>query len=135
MMKFPTKKQISILAKKYDLRVLILFGSHAIGKTHKESDLDLAFYSLHKIDEEKFYQDTASLFHRADIDLINIFTTHNHILRYRILSTGTILYEKEKGLKNQMEWQSYFDYRDFQKYYKVRETLLNQKIDRLVKGG
>ncbi len=130
-MKFPLKKDLVALAQKYHLRVLILFGSHAHGIVHRESDLDLAFFSYKSIDEEKLLMDLMKLFHRADIDLINLYHTHNHILRYQVLSTGKTLYEAEKGLKNRMEWQSYFDYMDFQKYYRERGKLLDQKIQLL----
>ena len=37
------KPQIKELAEKYGLKLVMLFGSQASGKTHKESDVDFAF--------------------------------------------------------------------------------------------
>ena len=71
------------------------------------------------------------LFKRADIDLINLKTTHNHSVRYEILSTGKVLFEAEKGLKSKMEWHSYFDFVDFKKYYDLRSKLLDKKIEEM----
>ena len=119
---------IKKIAKSHKLKLLVLFGSHANGNNHKNSDLDLAFYSDKKVDEEKLFEELMSLLKRADIDLINLSKAHNHILRYEILSKGKLLYESEKGLKSRMESQSYFDYTDFKKYYDLRSKILDKKI-------
>ena len=124
--------KVKRIARKYHLRILIMFGSQVQGKTHKESDLDLAFYPSTKIDEEKLLQELMDLFKRADIDLINLKTTHNHSVRYEILSTGKVLFEAEKGLKSKMEWHSYFDFVDFKKYYDLRSKLLDKKIEEMI---
>lgn len=113
------------------LKLVLLFGSQAKGGLHKESDLDLAFYPEKKIDEAELYKEFIQVFKRADIDLINFKENHNHLLRYQILSEGLSLYEAERGLKSRMEWQSYFDYTDFQKYYSQLGQVLNKKLKRL----
>ena len=122
------KQKLRRLAKKYHLKLLLLFGSAAMGKTHPKSDLDFAFFSNTIINEEKLHQDLMDIFHREDIDLINILTTHDPLLRFEILHKGISLYESEVGLKSTMEWQSYFDYIDFQKYYTMRSSLLTKRI-------
>jgi len=124
--------KVKKIARKYRLRILIMFGSQVQGKTHKESDLDLTFYPTINIDEETLLQELMDLFKRADIDLINLKTTHNHSVRYEILSTGKVLFEAEKGLKSKMEWQSYFDFVDFKKYYDLRSKLLDKKIEEMI---
>ena len=104
------------------------FGSTISKTTPAESDLDLAFYPNENIDEEKLYQDLIIFFKRADIDLINLKNTNNHLLRYEILSKGKILYEHNLGTKSTMEWQSFIDYTDFKKYYAMRSVILDKKI-------
>lgn len=120
------------IARKHKLELLLLFGSQARGGTHSQSDLDIAFFSYQKVKEEKLYRDLVELFHRGDIDLINIYTTHSHSLRYEILSKSVILYERKKGLKSKLEGQSFIDYMDFQRYYLLRSKLLDEKIKALV---
>ncbi|MFH0701382.1 MAG: nucleotidyltransferase domain-containing protein [Candidatus Woesearchaeota archaeon] len=122
------------LSQKHNLKLLVAFGSQISGKIHKESDLDLAFFPNGNVDEEKLYQDLVHLFKKADIDLINLATTHNQILRFKILNSGKILYEEETGIKSTMEWQSYFDYCDFKKYFDLRSSILDKKIGEMIHG-
>ena len=66
-------KKLREIARKHKLRLLVLFGSQAQGTTHKESDIDIAFFpSKNVVDEEKLYGDIAAALKRADLDLVNI---------------------------------------------------------------
>jgi predicted nucleotidyltransferase len=116
------------IAKKYHLKLLILFGSSVRGGTHLKSDIDLAFYPSKPVDEEKLYEEFVQALAREDIDLVNLATTQDHLVRFEILHTGKVLYEIEKGIKSRMEWQSYFDYVDFKKYYDWRSELIGAKL-------
>ncbi len=131
-MKIKISPELKKIAQKYHLELLILFGSLARAVAHSKSDLDIAFFSLKGVNEQQLYEDLASLFHREDIDLVNLYTTHNHSLRYEILSKGRVLYERRKGVKNTMEGQSFIDYIDFQKYYALRSKLLDQRLKAMV---
>ncbi len=128
------QQKINLIAKKYKLKLLILFGSQVEEKLHPESDLDLAFYAVQPVDEPKLYDELIDIFKRADIDLVNLYTTHHSALRYEILHTGKVLYEEVMGLKSKLEWQSYFDYVDFQKYYALRGEILNQRLAVMANG-
>ena len=119
---------IKKIAQKHNLKLLILFGSQVTQNIHPESDIDIAFFADTKVDEEKLYEDLMALLRRADIDLINLYTHHDHLLRYQILSKGVALYEAEKGLMSKMEGDSYIDYMDFKKYDEIRSILLDKKL-------
>lgn len=125
------KNKIKKIAQKYGLTIVLLFGSQAKGRLHLQSDLDLAFYPQKKVDEQKLYEEFVHLFRRTDIDLINFRENHNHLLRYQILSQGIPLYESQPGLKSTLEWQSFFDYVDFKKYYDLLDKILNKKLKRI----
>ncbi|MEK6938610.1 MAG: nucleotidyltransferase domain-containing protein [Nanoarchaeota archaeon] len=122
------------LSQKHHLKLLVAFGSQVNGRTHRESDLDLAFFPNGNVDEEKLYQELICLFKRADLDLINLATTHNQILRFKVLNSGKVLYEEKIGVKSKMEWQSYFDYYDFKKYFDLRGSILDKKIGEMIHG-
>lgn len=128
---FIDQKKIRHLAGKYRLRLVVLFGSQVTKAPDEESDIDIAFYPIGNIDEEKLYDDFIQVLRRADLDLINLATTHNHLLRYEILSKGQTLFEAESGIRSTMEWESFIDFTDFQPYYDLRRTLLDQKIAEL----
>ncbi len=134
MLRF-NKKELEKVCVKYSLKLLVLFGSQTSKNIHSESDLDLAFFSDKKINEQKLYDDLSIIFNRADIDLINLFTTHNHLLRYEILSKGKVLHEESHGLKIKMEGQSYIDYIDFKPYYEMRSLLLDKKLEEMRING
>lgn len=123
-----SKKQLQTIAKKYKLRILVLFGSQATEQTHKESDIDLAFISSKKINDEKLYQEICQILHREDIDLVNLAKTHNLYTRYEILSTGIALYEEKKGTHSTMRAHSFIDYTDFKHYFEERSKLLERKL-------
>ncbi|MBI4152176.1 nucleotidyltransferase domain-containing protein [Candidatus Woesearchaeota archaeon] len=131
-MKIGHSTELKRIARKYKLELLLLFGSQAKGGTHSKSDIDLAFFSQVKIDEQRLYEDIMKIFRRGDVDLINLYTTHNHSLRYEILSKGLIIYERKKGIKSKMEGQSFIDYLDFQRYYTLRSKLLDSKLSAMV---
>ena len=78
--------------------------------------------------EQKLYDDLAALFKREDIDVLNLVTTHNHYLRFKILHTGKVVYEEKYGVYDRMKGESYFDYIDFRKYYDLHDKLLSQRI-------
>ncbi len=125
-MDFNTSK-IKSLAKRYGLRLVLMFGSQAQGHTDAESDVDIAFVPSRAVDEQQFYEELVHLLKRADIDLVNIYTTHNHLLRFEIFHNGKVLYDAEPGIKSRMEWESYFDYMDFKRYYDMMDELLDKK--------
>ena len=134
MLRF-NQKLLEKVCVKYSLKLLVMFGSQASKKIHPESDLDLAFFSNKKINEQKLYEDLSAVFKRGDIDLINLFTAHNHLLRYEILSKGKVLYESSPGLKITMEGQSYIDYIDFKPYYEQRSLFLDKKLEEMKVNG
>ncbi|MDP3990303.1 MAG: nucleotidyltransferase domain-containing protein [archaeon] len=123
-----SQQAITKIARKYNLKLIVLFGSQVQKQIHNESDVDIAFVPSRKIDEEGLYLDLVHAIKRADIDLVNLFTLHNHILRYEILSKGAVLYEIKVGLKSKMEGESFIDYVDFKQYYNLRSKLIDKKI-------
>jgi len=123
--------KLKSLAKRYGLRLVIVFGSQAQGHIDAESDIDIAFVPSRAIDEQQLYEELVHLLKRADIDLVNIYTTHNHLLRFEIFHNGKVWYEAEPGIKSRMEWESYFDYVDFKRYYDMMDELLDKKIARM----
>lgn len=71
-MNFNQKSSLSRIARKYKLKLLLLFGSQAQNKTHAQSDLDLAFYPAVKINEPGLQGELMAVFKCAGIDLINM---------------------------------------------------------------
>lgn len=122
------------IAKKFNLKLLILFGSRASKKFTKKSDYDFAFLSDKNIsskEEINIFNEIQKLIKNENIDLINISNNHDVKLRHEIFSKGSILFESRKFLFKELAGKIYIDYIDFQKFEKNRLKLLKKDIMKL----
>ena len=94
------KKEACLLAEKYKLKLVILFGSQATGKTHKHSDLDIAILSDFEItpeEEWKLSSEFAQISKIRDVEIINLKTV-SPILLKNITDSGITLYQEKSYL-------------------------------------
>jgi uncharacterized protein len=93
------KQKIEEFAKKHGLSLLVLFGSQATGKTHKKSDIDIAFISSKKLSLREVANlafEATSILQDGPVDLVDVRNTSPLLLR-EIVQSGKILYEKESS--------------------------------------
>ncbi len=102
----PAKKELSPIAKKFGLRFIVLFGSTARGRMHKESDIDVGVLTERPLtfnNRLKLWYELASLF-RADIDLA-VLNHASPLFGFEVARDGRLLYERNRyAWKN---WRSY----------------------------
>ncbi len=92
-------EKITIVAKRYNLALLVLFGSRARGDQRQNSDFDLAYLANQSLPlerEAELATDLAEIC-RGRIDLADIGRA-SPLLRFQIFRHGRALYEKEAGL-------------------------------------
>jgi len=132
MMQFSRKQkqQIRKIAQKYDLELILLFGSRVEGKIHKESDFDVAYSSsrdLGLMEEAQLIVDLAPVFQSENIDLANLKKV-NPLLLYGIIKDCRILYEKKAlafaslrayAFKKYVETKPLYE----EKYKRLQETV------------
>jgi predicted nucleotidyltransferase len=126
-----TKAELIDLAKKYNLSLFILFGSRASNTHKKTSDYDFAFYKDKTIslkNEQNIFEEIMTILKYEKVDIININTNHSHYLRNEIFSKGICIYENQEGKFNEFKQRAWFDYKDFEKYYKAHSEVLKRKI-------
>jgi len=119
------------IAKKHNLLVFILFGSRANNTDKKNSDYDLAYYAKKELSSEKYlelFEDIMKELKDEKIDLIDINKNKSHLLRYQIFSKGMCLYEFKKGFFNELKYRAWFDYKDFECYYKTQNEIVKRKL-------
>jgi uncharacterized protein len=124
------------LAKKYNLLILVLFGSRAKGNFKKDSDYDFAFYTEKKISpqsENKLFNEIISLLKNENVDLININSNYDSKLRFEIFMRGILIYEKYKGLFADLRGRAFIDHNDFLYHQKDNKMILHEKIKELIK--
>jgi len=89
------EKELQLIAKKYNLKFIVLFGSKARGQVqNKESDLDIAVFSNKKPDYELFrdlFSDLSDVFSKENVDL-RFLNDADLLFRFNVVKDGKLLY-------------------------------------------
>jgi predicted nucleotidyltransferase len=100
------------LISKNNPSYIIVFGSFANGKTHKESDIDLAFYPkerlLSSFEVFRLAQELADIL-KMDVDLVDI-TQAFAVFQAQIFSTGKVIYSNDETLRMNFEMRAFSMY-------------------------
>lgn len=96
------KKLIQDIARKYNLRLLFLFGSQVSGNTHKESDFDFGYIAARGLSLNEEGRLIGNLMPIAEVNderMINLvnFQGASPLLRYAAAQNAELLYEKNAG--------------------------------------
>ena len=130
------KNKLAKIAKKYNMLTFVLFGSYANNSTSKHSDLDLAFYTKKEMKYDKYMKLLDELYELIPInkiDLININTNDDPLLRYEIFKNGVCLYEKYENLFSELQNKAWFDYQDYKPFYDIQDEITKQNLAELTK--
>lgn len=127
------KPQIKELAEKHSLSLVVLFGSQVTGKTHRESDFDVAYLSDEKLsfkDEGRIIIDLAPIIGARDERLVNLSNIKKAgaLLLKEIFDKHQVLFCADRNVydsykifsvKNFLESRPLFDLRDYliKKYF------------------
>lgn len=131
-MKVPPKERIVKVAKKFNLKLILLFGSQAERKTHKESDVDLAFLPEKKLSfEQEILLNTefCNIFGTDRVDTVNLKRAGPLLLR-EIINNYKILYEKEKGIFDRL---AIYGQKRFLDEYPYISQIIEEKLKAFVK--
>ena len=93
------KELIAKVCQKFGVKILLLFGSEVDGRTHKESDVDVAFLGKKLSFEELagFNTELKKIFGRERIDTVSLLPLNPLILK-RIFDHHQILYLEDRFL-------------------------------------
>jgi len=127
------QKIIGKMAEKYGLSLVLLFGSQVKGKTHKESDYDIAYLADKKLsfeDEGRIIIDFAGIVGASDERLVNLTNVRKAgaLLLKEIFDRHQIIFCSDRNaydaykifaVKNFFESRPIFDLRDslIEKYF------------------
>ncbi|MBU6431311.1 MAG: nucleotidyltransferase domain-containing protein [Patescibacteria group bacterium] len=121
------KPRIKELAEKYGLSLMMLFGSQVTGKTHKDSDFDIAYLSDKKLsfeDEGRMIIDLVPIIGARDERLVNLSDIRKAgaLLLKEIFDKHQVLFCADRNIydsykifavKNFIESRQLFDLRDY----------------------
>lgn len=91
------KKKIEEIAGKYHLTLILLFGSRATGRIHKESDFDVAYLPKKDLgfDKENYLNyEFTNIFQHDRVDTVDIIKAPP-LLLYAIFKECQILYKED----------------------------------------
>lgn len=123
-------KGLEDIANKYDLELILMFGSQVNGSTHSESDIDIAVYSKKPITEEKKIQlvyELAPILKNEKVDLVDIKIVPP-LLKKKIFENYKILYQKGRFLVYQLELSALKEFKESKVLYDIRHERLKEII-------
>ena len=113
------KTALEGIRKKHGLSLILLHGSQVDGRTHKQSDVDIAVLrSDHKkpLDSLKLIGDLVSTFHNDKIDLADL-THANPLLLFTATQNAVLLSGNKKDL-DALQLKAFHRYNNYLPYFK-----------------
>lgn len=124
------KNKIKEVAKKYHLNLVLLFGSRVTGKTHKESDFDVAYLpqkNLNYDDEIDINFQFTNIFRHDRVDTVDMRKAPP-LLLYAIFRECSILFEKGDLIFPAYRAYAFKKYIEAKPFYEERFKKLREKI-------
>ncbi len=122
--------KIENLADKYQLDLILIFGSRAKGNFHPESDIDIAVYRKDILSETEKIQLTYELcnvFHIDNIDLVDLRTAPP-LLVHEVLKDYEVLFQRDKMLLYQLELATIHKMKEIETLEKIRRERLEEFV-------
>jgi predicted nucleotidyltransferase len=131
MLEFDQKK-IDEVAKAHDLKLMLLFGSHAKGTAKSDSDLDVAVLGNNPIGTDQIIDlnnDLAEVFQVKEIDVKSLHNT-NPLFRFQVTKDSKLLYGRRRDY---LAFRAYAfrDYIDSQSLLRLKEKLIQKRLNKL----
>lgn len=124
------KKKIEEIAKKYQLKLVVLYGSQATGKARPNSDIDIAILGERRIDFDKHIElinEFTGLFQTDEVDVKLLHNT-NPLFRYQVMRDGILLYGKSYDFAS-FQAYAFRDYMDSQSLLKLKEVIIKKRLE------
>ena len=130
-----TKEKLMLeVAQKYDLRLVLLFGSQVDGKQlHKESDFDVAYLSKRKLDlmeEARMMTEIAPYFHSDNIDLVNLKNAPP-LLYYAVFDKCQILFQEDELLFPTLRIYAFRKFVEMQPIYELQHQRIREYVKQI----
>lgn len=124
------KPEIGEIAKKHGLKLVVLYGSQASGKTKKNSDIDIAVLGERKIDFKKHIDligEFTGLFKTDEVDVKLLHNT-NPLFRYEVMRDGILLYGADYDFVSFRAY-AFRDYMDSQDLFRLKRIFIQKRTE------
>lgn len=126
------KEKITEVCQKYGVKILLAFGSQVEGRTHSESDLDLAFLGRKLSFQElaEFNTELQNIFGESKIDTVCLLPLNPLILK-RIFDNHQVLYLEDRFLYHTL---SSYALKSYLETKFLRDNLKNRLEEKYVRN-
>lgn len=127
------KEKIAEIAQKYHLKLVLLFGSQAIGRAHKESDVDVAFLPETDLDfdtDVMINYEFTNTFGTDKVDTVNLRTV-SPLLFYGIFQAPQVLFAKDEVVFPGYRAYAFKKYVETKPLYAEKFRRLKEKIKKI----
>jgi len=127
------KIQLNDFCRRNQVALLIIFGSYARGKTHPNSDLDIALsFENNRVSINKLRMifELEGIFEQQ-VDLVILSPITDPLLRFEIFSRGKLFYESKPHLFVEGKLYAWKLYLDTENIRKLKELYVTNYIRKL----
>jgi len=124
------RKKIEAVARAHNLTLVVFFGSQATEKTHRGSDVDIAYAArtpLHLEEEARLLIDLAAICKTNQIDLVSLREASPLLLR-EVANTGKALYEADSSSFHNFYLYAIRRFAESRQLQKLRSRYLIKRI-------
>ncbi|MCX6789586.1 MAG: nucleotidyltransferase domain-containing protein, partial [Candidatus Gribaldobacteria bacterium] len=128
------KEKIKEIAQKYNLEMVLLFGSQVNGRAKPDSDVDIAYSAQKQLSTDEridLNNDLGDLFHKDIVDQVDIRSA-NPLLLHEISQNSQLLFGKEIDY---LEFKAFAfrNYIDSESLFNLEDLLIKKKHKELGK--
>ncbi|MFA5961814.1 MAG: nucleotidyltransferase domain-containing protein [Parcubacteria group bacterium] len=124
-----SEQQIKIakIAKKFHLKLVILFGSFSSGKNRADSDMDIAVLGLNiaSFDDQLCLTNEFSQIFQSNVDL-TVINSANPLLSFQISKNAVLLFGSQQEFMK-FKLYAFHMFNDYAPYFQMEKNL-NKKI-------
>jgi len=127
---FYDKKKLKEFVNKYNISLILIFGSYAKGRARELSDLDIGIKFDKNIDMNLYssiLRELVEIFNREDIDVV-VLNYADPLLRFEIITSCKVLYQAYSEAYIDFYLYSVKSYDDVKKLRKLEENYLKKGI-------
>lgn len=130
-MKLPEKEKLEELRKAHGLKLILLHGSQVIGKTHSQSDIDIAVLRQDPkkpLDTITLISELISLFHNNTIDVSDL-TLASPLLLYNA-TQNSLLLSGSLSNYNKLKLRAFHSFNNYSKYFEIESEFIREKVNK-----
>lgn len=126
------KKQIIPLAKKYQLKLVLLYGSQATNRARKDSDLDIAVLGEKPVLFDTIISLNSDLMSLLRFNEIDVKSLHrvDSLFRYQVTKNAILLYG-DLNFYQRYQCYAFQDYIDSGDLFQLKKIIINKRLKRL----